>query len=155
MSLMNLKQNNFIENDPVSGHRFVLTIGKDFVGAFTECTLPTLEFETEERKEGGMNEWAHTLIKGRKSGRMTLKRGILKNSFLLEWFNYVLIGDMKSARMDISVILFDSMSKVVGWWYFSNAVPIKWTGPQLKSDSTAVAIETLELAVHEYDLISS
>lgn len=144
---------SFINNDPVSAHRFVLTIGNEMLGAFTEITLPTLEYETEERKEGGLNEWSHTMLTRRKSGRLVLKRGLLKASLFMDWYLDMTEGKMKDVRKEVSVILFDSTKNVVGWWFFGNVFPIKWTGPQLKSDQAAVAIETLELAVHDYQYV--
>jgi hypothetical protein len=32
------------------------------------------------------------------------------------------------------------------WWDFKEAFPYKWTGPELRSDSSNVAIESVELA---------
>ena len=31
------------------------------------------------------------------------------------------------------------------WWDFKQAYPVKWSGPDLKADSPAVAVETIEL----------
>ncbi len=135
----------FIDFDPVSSHRFVLTIDNDIVGAFTECTLPTLEFEVEEKKE-----YTHVLVSRRKSGRLTMKRGVAKDSIMLKWYQDLLQGKMTDAVKNVSVVVFSPKGEVTGWWFFSDAFPVKWTGPQLKSDQGAIAIETLELVVHEY-----
>jgi phage tail-like protein len=34
-------------------------------------------------------------------------------------------------------------------WNIQDAYPIKWTGPQLKSDGNTIAIQTLELVCGE------
>ena len=34
----------------------------------------------------------------------------------------------------------------VAEWEFSDAFPVKWTGPELNASQSAVAVETLELA---------
>jgi phage tail-like protein len=36
-------------------------------------------------------------------------------------------------------------------WSFQNAYPVKWVGPELKADGSAVAIETIELAHNGFD----
>jgi hypothetical protein len=34
------------------------------------------------------------------------------------------------------------------WWDFMEAYPVKWVGPQLRAESSTVAVETVEL-VHK------
>ena len=41
--------------------RYVVNIDGVNVGAFTECTLPTLELDTQVIKEGGQNYFVHEL----------------------------------------------------------------------------------------------
>jgi phage tail-like protein len=133
-----------------SAHSFVIEIGGKRMAAFTECTLPTLEIETEEIKEGGQNTYVHLLPGARKSGRVTLKRGFTVERELMKWYTDVLQGKVKDATKSISIILFDSKSNQLGRWDFTKAYPVKWTGPTLKSDTGAVAIEQLELVVHDW-----
>lgn len=133
-----------------SGHRFVVEIDGKRMAAFTECTLPTLEIEVEEHKEGGLNDYVHVLPIRRKSGRVTLKRGLTNSTELLKWYQEILAGQVKSATRSLSVIMLDTKGTEMARWDFLEAIPVKWTGPQLKSDQGAVAIETLELIVHDY-----
>ncbi len=136
--------------NPHSGHRFVVEIDGQRLAAFSECTLPTLEFETEERKEGGLNDYVHVLPIRRKSGRVTLKRGLTGSTELLTWYLDLLSGQVSDATRTLAIIMFDSMGNQLARWDFMEAIPVKWTGPQLKSDQGAIAIETLELVVHDY-----
>lgn len=124
---------------------YVVLIGKDAVGAFTECTLPTIEWEVEEIKEGGQNAYTHQLPGRRKGARLTLKNGIGK-SVILDWFKEVADADVhqEKLRRTISVQLKNSELKEVCTWTLEKAVPVKWAGPQLRSDASAVAIQTLE-----------
>lgn len=137
--------------EALSSHLFIVTIGMQVLGAFTEVTLPALEFETEEVKEGGQNYYMHTLIGRRKNGRITLKRGLVRGSIMLDWFMKVHDGEMDEAYYEVSVIMFNPMRIPQEWWFFGRAFPVKYTGPTLKAESAAVAIETLELAVHDYE----
>ena len=133
-----------------SAHSFVIEIGGKRMAAFTECTLPTLEIETEEIKEGGQNAYVHLLPGPRKSGRVTLKRGFTAEKDLMKWYTDVLQGKVKDATKSISIVLFDSKGNQLGRWDFTKAYPVKWTGPTLKSDAGAVAIEQLDLVVHDW-----
>jgi len=103
-----------------------------------------------EQKEGGQNEYIHMLPVRRKSGRVTLKSGLTNSADLLKMYLKVLDGQVKSATCKLSVIMLDRQSKELGRWDFGQAIPVKWTGPQMKSDQSAVIIETLEFVVHDF-----
>ena len=137
-------------SDPNSNHRFIVEIGGKAVAAFTECTLPTLEFDTVEQKEGGLNTYVHILPGQRKSGRLVLKRGLTSSQELFAWYMDLLGGNLAKAKKTVAVIMYDLRGNEMSRWDFTDALPVKWSGPQLKADQAAVAIETLELMVHEY-----
>lgn len=127
-------------------YRYVIEINGKRLAAFTECTLPTIEWEMEEVKEGGLNTYVHQLPGRRKASRLTLKQGVGK-SVLLDWYLKTL-NEIFEPR-DITITLLDITGVDVATWIVGRAYPIKWTGPQLKSDSNAVAIQTLEFACAE------
>lgn len=131
-----------------SAHSFVIELDGEKVAAFTECTLPNLEFDFEEIKEGGQNTYIHMLPKQRKSGRVTLARGLDKDAKLLKWYLDMLSGKISPSTKSLSIILFDSMKRQLARWDFEKAIPVKWTGPTLKSDTGAIAIEKIEIAIH-------
>ncbi len=113
---------------------------------FSECTLPTLEVEIEEEKEGGFNDGTHLLPRRVRRGTMTLKRGITTDSALLRWYLDVLQGQLSNALRQVSVIMLDAEQHPVLRWDFKGAFPQKWTGPSLNTANSALAIESLELA---------
>jgi phage tail-like protein len=122
------------------------------VAAFTECTLPSLQIETFEIKEGGQNAYAHKLPVRVNAGSITLRHGLTKNGELLNWYMQVLRGEIKAATRDISVVMYSFDRKPLMTWVFRNAYPIKWGGPSLKSGDNAVAIEEIELVHHGFEL---
>ncbi|MEZ4611596.1 MAG: phage tail protein [Caldilineaceae bacterium] len=65
--------------------RYLVEIDGTRMAAFTECTLPSIEWEIEEVKEGGLNTYVHQLPGRRKGARLTLKHGIAKG-VLLDWY---------------------------------------------------------------------
>ncbi len=126
--------------------RFVVKLGNESVAAFTECTLPSIEWDVEEVKEGGLNTFVHQLPGRRRAGRVSLKNGVAKSS-LVDWF----IQAMKESfeRKTVTIMLLDSQTNPVITWHMESAYPVKWEGPQLRSDSNAIAIQTLDLACGE------
>ncbi len=142
-----------VQSDQVvhSAHRFVVKINdRDDVAAFTECTLPTMEIEVMEQKEGGQNEYVHVLPVRRKSGRVTLKRGLTKGNELFELYRKLLEGKVTEATCQLSIIAYETNGQPMARWDFMEAIPVKWTGPQFKTDQAAVAIDTIEFVVHDY-----
>ncbi|MGD2207088.1 MAG: phage tail protein [Anaerolineae bacterium] len=135
--------------DPHAAFRFAVQIGGINEAIFSECTLPPLEVEILEQKEGGYNTGVHQLPGRVKPGRITLKRGVAQSNELLKWYQDVVGGKLQAAQRQVSVVMYDSMLSEIMRWNFKRAYPIKWTGPTFKTSESAVAIETLELAFAE------
>lgn len=126
--------------------RFVVQIDGVAEAYFTECTLPNLEVEVEEEKEGGFNQGVHLLPGRVKRGTLTLKRGLAQSSALLSWYLEVMQGQVSKAKRQVSVMLYDSLGEPIVRWDLTGAFPSKWSGPSLGAAKSEIAIETLELA---------
>ena len=129
-----------------AAYRFAVEIDGISEAVFSECTLPPMEVEVHEQKEGGYNSGVHLLPGRVKAGRLTLKRGIGEASALLEWYRQVANGRVREATRNVSVVMYDAQLNEVMRWNFEQAYPVKWSGPALRTDQSTVAIETLELA---------
>jgi len=128
--------------------RYLVEIAGVTVGAFTECTLPAIEIDTQEVKEGGQNLHVHLLPGQRKAARLTLKNGVGNNG-LMRWC--VDTMNERFEQKDIIVSLHSArfapgVKEPICTWNLHKAYPVKWTGPQLQADSTAIAIQTIEFA---------
>ena len=126
--------------------RFVVDVDGERIGAFTECTLPVIEWDMEEIKEGGLNSYPHQLPGRQKAARVTLKNGVAKSK-LVDWYMNTMKATFKRKKVTISLL--DSKKSPVMVWDLKDTLPVKWTGPQLKSDANAVAIQTLDLICGE------
>jgi len=138
-------------NDPLRqtsnpSFRFVVDIGGAPQAAFTECSVPVVEWEMEELKEGGLNTYTHQLPGRRKGARITLKNGV-GNKPLFEWYAKTMSEQFERKKVTIS-LLNAQMQPVISW-DLQDALPIKWTGPQLKTSDNSIAIQTLELVCGE------
>jgi phage tail-like protein len=127
--------------------RFVVSIDNQPVGAFTECILPTIEWEMEQIKEGGLNTSVHQLPGPRKQATLTLKNGIGIVDDLLSWCMDTM--NQKFKRRNVTVIMLNHMMMPIIAWHIQGALPMRWSAPQLQADSSTVAIQTLELACGE------
>jgi phage tail-like protein len=130
--------------DPYLSFRFLVEINGLIVGGFSEVSGLQAETKIEEIREGGVNDYVHKLPKITEYLNISLKRGITDSDELWKWHQDVVNG--KVERKTVSVILMDSERNEKWRWYFEHAYPVKWTGPDLKADNSAVAVETLELA---------
>lgn len=123
--------------------RFVVAVDNVPIGAFTECTLPTIEWDVEEVKEGGLNSYVHQLPGRRKSAKITLKNGVGKVKFFLPWYMANLQELFTHHR--VTIALLDSLHIPIMVLNIEQAWFVKWTGPQLRTDQNTVAIQSLEL----------
>jgi phage tail-like protein len=113
---------------------------------FKECSGLESETEVLSFEEGGVNDYIHKLPGRTKHANVVLKRGITDSGWLWDWYQKVARG--KVERKNLSVVLYNSQGEEVKRWSFERAYPVKWSGPELKSDENSIAIEALEIA-HE------
>lgn len=132
-----------------SAHRFVVDVNGERQAVFTECSLPSIEWDVEEVKEGGLNVYIHMLPGMRKSTRISLKNGLGKSK-LMSW--YIDTMKEKFTRKPVTITLLNSQGQPVCTWHIADAYPVKWSGPQLKADTSAIAIQTLDLACGEISI---
>lgn len=137
------------KSDPIAAFRFAVEIDGTAIGAFTECTLPNFEIETEQIKEGGLNDYIHSVPGRGKPGNLTLKHGVMLNDQFMQWAYQVMANSFGAEKFkSVSVIMVNINLKPIYRFDFERAFPVKWTGPSFKSGDSAVAVESIELAHH-------
>lgn len=136
--------------DPVAGFRFGVEIEGNIVGWFTECSGLAVERGVLAHKEGGQNAYVHQLPERVTYPKVTLKRG-MADMQLWQWFRTGLY-DLKVKRRPVSILLYSGDRQGVKRWELVDAFPTKWTGPTLKADSNQVAVESLELVHHGFEM---
>ena len=142
------------KKDPYLSFRFLVEIQGLIVGGFSEVSGLQAETKLEEIREGGVNDYVHKLPKITEYPNITLKRGITDSDVLWKWhqdvvngiFEKIENGEVKRTRKTVYIILQDSEGNEKWRWHLIDAYPVKWQGPDLKADSSTVAVETLELA---------
>lgn len=134
-------------NQPYMTYRFAIEIDGIEEG-YAEATGLQAEVQTEDVREGGVNEFFHKVIKGGAYQNIVLKRGLTNSNTLWNWHYMVITGQIK--RKDVSIILYDHQGNEQWRWNFVDAFPVKWTGPDFKADGNSIAFESLEFAHHGF-----
>jgi|SRR6266545_610732 len=137
---------NGARTDPLVAFRFQVEVDNLIQAGFAECSGLQVETELQEVRDGGENAFLYRLPKGSKHVNLTLKRGITHSEVLWNWHQDVVNGKLQ--RKIVYVVLLDTTGKETWRWGLQDAFPVKWMGPELKADSSTVAIESLELAHH-------
>jgi phage tail-like protein len=132
--------------DPYLSFRFKVEVDSVIVGGFSEVSGLQIEIETEDYREGGVNDFVHKMPKVTKFTNLVLKRGITDCDKLWKWHRKAVEG--KIERKTGRIILCDFNGNEKWRWEFKDAFPVKWSGPDLKADGSVVAIESLEIAHH-------
>jgi phage tail-like protein len=105
----------------------------------------SVEYDMEEYKEGGENRFTHKLPVRTKYADMVLKRGMLTDSEVIQWFLSA-FRDREFEPADVNVILMNEQGEPLRTWKVAHAVPKKWLVSDLNANDNAVLIETLELS---------
>jgi phage tail-like protein len=134
--------------NPHDTFNFLVTIDGVPAGNFTECILPVASIDVIEYREGAdaVNN-VHKLPGLVRYGNLILKRGLATVAAMAiwDWFSGFVKGTGSPALM--TVTLMDAARNPVIRWSFTNAWPVKYESPILSGTASALAIETLEVAV--------
>jgi phage tail-like protein len=149
--------------DPLPSFRFIVTLlpGDAYLPPSQAALLPLVaagefmevkglgaDLEVTAYPEGGVNDHVHQLPVRHSWGRISLRRGVVRDGGLL-WSWYVAgLTQSLGARRDGSVILLTPAGTPAMSWTFHAGLAAKWVGPELNAMQNAVAIEALDIA-HE------
>lgn len=138
--------------DPVPVYKFWVEIGGIVVAEFQECSGLRMERAFETVEEGGVNDYVHILPGRNKYSNITLKNGAIYSNELWNWYQKSLQSleekPADSPIINFSILLRNVEGKICRRWNIQRAFPVKWEGPQLNTDSSQIAVETIEIAHH-------
>jgi phage tail-like protein len=135
--------------DPFHSFNFLVEVQGILVGGFSACSGLQVQTETITYREGGRNDYLHQFAGPTTYPPLVLKHGLtLLNHVGGLWAWHQEVVQETIVRRSGTIYLLDKTRIPVMWWDFKNALPTKWTGPELSADSNTVAIESLEL-VHQ------
>jgi phage tail-like protein len=141
-----------VEEDPLLGFRFSITLDSGVTGYFTEVSGIGAEVEVVQFKvpdQTGNAVFRIRKLPGRtKWMNVVLKRGVTENMDFWEWLQKAYEGGAEAARQNATITMYDETLTPKAEWSIDNAWPIKVAAPTFKSEGNEYGIEEIEL-VHE------
>lgn len=108
------------------------------------------ELALEELVEGGENRFSHRLPNRAKYGNLVLKRGLLKDSGLIQWIRNA-IDNLEIKPTNVTISLLNQDKEPLASWNVVNAYPVKWSVSEFKAQENGFVTETLELAFQYFN----
>jgi phage tail-like protein len=120
-------------------------IGNDNDIRFQAVSGLTIEYDTESFKEGGENRFEHKLPVRTKYADVSLKRGMLTDSKVIEWCLKAFENrEFQLATVNISLL--NEKHEAIKRWEVIEAWPKKWSVSDLNAQENGIVVETLDLA---------
>lgn len=119
---------------------------------FQEVAGLSVELGVEELEEGGENRFAHRLPGRAKYGNLVLRRGLVKDSQLVDWCENAILH-FQFQPVTVNVTLLNELHEPLVAWRFERAWPVKWALSDFKAQESAIVVETLELAYSHFTRI--
>lgn len=143
---------------PPLGFRFVVGF---FVGGFVPNVIDvhfqkvaglSQTVETVDVVEGGQNFYTQKLPTRISHPNLTLTRGMLIGSPLVNEFNLAM-STLKMLPSNVLVSLLDDSKFPVASWLLMKAYPVSWSVADLDATANQVVIETMELTYQRLQVI--
>lgn len=120
-------------------------IGNDNDIRFQSVSGLTIEYDTESFKEGGENRFEHKLPLRTKYADLSLKRGMLTDSKVIEWCLKAFVN-REFKPVQVNVLLLNEKHEPIKRWEIIDAWPKKWSVSDLNAQENGIVVETLDLA---------
>ncbi|GGF03470.1 phage tail protein [Flavobacterium limi] len=114
----------------------------------------SVDIETEEIAEGGENRFKHKLPVKTKYPNLTLKRGILIDSVVIDWCRNA-IENFSFKPVNLTVKLLNEKHQPLVSWNVVHAYPVKWAVEDFNAEESKLVIENVELTYNYFTLIKS
>lgn len=126
-------------------------IGNDNDIRFQSVSSLSVEYDSENFKEGGENRFEYKLPLRTKYADLSLKRRMLTDSKVIEWCMKALIY-REFKPVQVNVILLNEKHESMKRWEVIDAWPKKWRVSDLNAQENSVVIETLDLAYKYFNV---
>jgi phage tail-like protein len=124
-------------------------IGNDNDVRFQSVSGLSIEFDTEAFKEGGENRFEHTLPVRTKYPDLSLKRGMLTDSKVIDWCLDAFQNRIFNP-VHINISLLNEEHQPLKTWSVYNAWPKKWSVSDLNAQDNSIVVETLDISYNYF-----
>jgi phage tail-like protein len=120
---------------------------------FTHVILPEAEIDTIEYRNGNERSNEPRKLIGQVGyTNLVLRRGLIGELDLYEWWNQARNGDQNARRTITVSLLSEDRADVVWRWRFTNAFPSKYSSSDLCAEANDVVMETIEISVERMEI---
>ncbi|WP_114750566.1 phage tail protein [Pleomorphovibrio marinus] len=113
----------------------------------------TVNMDTEDVSEGGENRFKHKLPLRTNYPNLTLKRGVVVGSALINWCRDALENFIFEPK-DLTIKLLNEQHEPLQTWNIVHAYPVKWAVDDFNAQESKLVLETLELNYHYFNTIN-
>lgn len=114
----------------------------------------SVDIETEEIAEGGENRFKHKLPVKTKYPNLTLKRGMLIDSVVIDWCKDA-IENFSFKPVNLVIKLLNQEHQPLVSWNVVHAYPVKWSVEDFNAEESKLVIENFELTYNYFTVIKS
>jgi phage tail-like protein len=118
---------------------------------FQQVSGFSMELQVETVNEGGENRFSHKLPVRASYPDLVMQRGLLLDSVVKEWF-VAAIQEFDIQPITVWVKLLNEEHEPLQTYTFVNAWPKKWTISDLNAETSALMIESMELAYQYFKI---
>ena len=141
---------------PPVGFHYIVSfngIGNKIIDTrFQSVSGLSVEMEQEQVIEGGENRFTHALPLRSNYSDLVLKRGMARDSDLVDWFMDA-FENMKIQPVSMIISLLNENKMPLVSWNIVHAWPKKWSVSDFDAEKSALVIETLELSYRTFSII--
>lgn len=131
---------------PFKKYNYKVKFGSLAIASFSEVSAGEISNVPIEYRTGDYTK--NTTVKSNgliKYGDVTFKNGMTDNQDLFTWIAKLDTGNVEPLTIEISLYADDRKTQQAGWT-IENAIPVKYSLPDLKGDGNEVAIESIVIA---------
>jgi phage tail-like protein len=127
----------------LSDHYFRLSVPGLTIGTFQNCNGLSMEFDVFEWAEGGNNEFIHHLPGRVRYPYLQLSAGMTDDNAMQAWF----WKTREQAELkEVTIELTTQDGGTTRSWSFTDAFPVRWSGPGISASGNGLATESLDIA---------
>jgi phage tail-like protein len=127
----------------LSDHYFRLSVPGLTIGTFLNCNGLSMEFDVFEWAEGGNNEFIHHLPGRVRYPYLQFSAGMTDDNAMQTWF-WKTREQAELKEVTVELTTQDGNTKRA--WSFTDAYPVRWSGPGVAAAGQGYAIESLDVA---------
>ncbi|MDW8850076.1 phage tail protein [Flavobacterium sp. MMLR14_040] len=114
----------------------------------------SVDIETEEIAEGGENRFKHKLPVKTKYPNLSLKRGMLIDSAVIDWCRDA-IENFSFKPVNLTIKLLNEEHQPLISWNVVHAYPVKWAVEDFNAQESKLVVESFELTYNYFTLLKS